>query len=334
MIVRMFIVALSFCATFATGCAHYPGEPLRRSGDEIVVCGQFFHTGAPVRLWLDPPNYDAYRIEKRFSPAAASQPTTVPVGSDAVEKNQARYGSWRNHVPAPILAAAKTGGWEYEALRHHVDLFVLHYDVCGTSRQCFKVLHDLRGLSVHFMLDVDGTIYQTLDLKERAWHAGHASGNDRSVGVEIANIGAYGPHELKTLDEWYDHDANGWPFLTPPRWMAVTGVRTQDFVARPARKELIGGTINGRPLQQYDYTPQQYASLAKLTATLCTIFPRMKLEFPRDAAGGINPDVLTEDELAAFSGVLGHWHIKREKIDPGPALDWERLRRETHRQMR
>jgi len=37
--------------------------------------------------------------------------------------------------------------------------------------QCFKVLHDHRDLSVHFMLDLDGTIYQTLDLKERAWHA-------------------------------------------------------------------------------------------------------------------------------------------------------------------
>jgi len=44
----------------------------------------------------------------------------------------------------------------------------MHYDVCGVSRQYFKVLHDYRGLSVHFMLDIDGTIYQTLDLNERA----------------------------------------------------------------------------------------------------------------------------------------------------------------------
>ena len=34
------------------------------------------------------------------------------------------------------------------------------------------------------MLDVDGTIYQTLDVKERAWHA--TTSNTRAVGIEIA----------------------------------------------------------------------------------------------------------------------------------------------------
>ncbi|MEM9559092.1 MAG: N-acetylmuramoyl-L-alanine amidase, partial [Planctomycetota bacterium] len=38
---------------------------------------------------------------------------------------------------------------------------------------------------------VDGTIYQTLDVTERAWHATKA--NSRSVGIEIAQIGAYPP---------------------------------------------------------------------------------------------------------------------------------------------
>ncbi len=60
---------------------------------------------------------------------------------------------------------------DLDLLRQKVDQFVLHFDVCGTSAQCFYVLHDRRGLSVHFMLDVDGTIYQTLDVKERAWQA-------------------------------------------------------------------------------------------------------------------------------------------------------------------
>ena len=48
-------------------------------------------------------------------------------------------------------------------LQQVVDQFVIHFDVCGTSRRCFEVLQDKRGLSVHFMLDIDGTIYQTLD---------------------------------------------------------------------------------------------------------------------------------------------------------------------------
>ena len=38
-----------------------PGDFLQRRGDEIVVCGQLVHTGAPVVLWLDAGGYDAYR---------------------------------------------------------------------------------------------------------------------------------------------------------------------------------------------------------------------------------------------------------------------------------
>lgn len=34
---------------------------------------------------------------------------------------------------------------------------------------------------------------------------------------------------------------------------------------------------------------------------------------------------LTADEQAAFSGVLGHYHVQSNKQDPGPALQWERL---------
>src|SRR5438045_341937 len=44
-----------------------PGAVLPRAGDEIMVCGQLFHTGAPVILWTDPGGYDAYRTERRFA---------------------------------------------------------------------------------------------------------------------------------------------------------------------------------------------------------------------------------------------------------------------------
>ena len=44
------------------------GAKLERKGDEIVIAGQFFHTGAPVVLWTDPGGYDAYRTERRFVP--------------------------------------------------------------------------------------------------------------------------------------------------------------------------------------------------------------------------------------------------------------------------
>jgi N-acetyl-anhydromuramyl-L-alanine amidase AmpD len=216
-------------------------------------------------------------------------------------------------------------GWTVAALAEHEDQFVIHYDVCGTSRQCFKVLQDIRGLSVHFMLDVDGTVYQTLDLKERAWHAGIA--NDRSVGIEIAHIGAYPRAEHRTLNEWYVKDGEQ-VRVRFPAWMKETGIRTAGFVARPERAGLIEGEIHGVTYWQHDFTAEQYAALVRLTAALHRVLPKVRLDVPRDAAGKVRGDALTVEERGAWSGLLGHWHVTEGKQDPGPAFDWERVLQE------
>lgn len=306
------LLLLAGCA--ATGPYGRPGAPLERLGDEIMVCGQLVHTGAPVVLWTDPGGYDAYRAECKFIPDR-QLPTKLESDSPI------RYDSFRRHLPEEVAQRVRDEGWSLPLLQEWVDLFVIHYDACGTSRRCFEVLQDLRGLSVHFMLDLDGTIYQTLDLKERAWHSGPA--NDRSVGIEIANIGAY--EDLKTLDEWYAQDEEGRTYVTFPDWLGQTGIRTPDFVAYPARDMLFTGQINGRKLYQYDFTNAQYESLIKLTATLCQVLPRIVVDYPRDAEGNLRTTVLTDEEMETFSGLLGHWHITTRKIDPGPAFDWDRL---------
>ena len=304
-----------------TGCAsttgHYgqPGTPVRRLGDEIMVAGQLFHTGAPVVRWTDQGGYDAYRVECQFNPDAK-----LPTGAGAGATPN-RYSTLRRNLPEDVREDVRLNGWSLDELREYVDLFVLHYDACGTSRRCFTVLHDLRGLSVHFMLDVDGTIYQTLDVKERAWHAGKA--NDRSIGIEIANIGAY--PDMSILDKWYARDANGETYLMLPDWVNESGIRTPGFVAKPARNEPVRGNIQGRDLFQYDLTNEQYESLIKLTATLCTVLPRIAPDYPRDEAGRLRTTAFTAEELDEYSGILGHYHVTTSKIDPGPAFDWERL---------
>ncbi|QKK09168.1 MAG: N-acetylmuramoyl-L-alanine amidase [Planctomycetota bacterium] len=230
-------------------------------------------------------------------------------------------------------------------LQRHIDQFVIHYDAAGTSRQCFKILHDLRGLSSHFLLDLDGTIYQTLDLKEKAWHATIA--NDRSIGIEIANIGAYpldafatdaipapDPHHITTpqiesspLAGFYARDKSGY-FLTLPGWLGDGGYRTPDYLLtypRPSRPLPITGTIQGQTLTQFDLTDAQYDSLIRLTATLCTVFPELRCDYPRDAAGRPIDHALTPDQFAHHHGLLGHYHVQQNKLDPGPAFDWERV---------
>jgi len=52
------------CLLALASCASHPraGAELKRTGDEIVICGRYFHTGAPVVLWTDPGGFDAYRM--------------------------------------------------------------------------------------------------------------------------------------------------------------------------------------------------------------------------------------------------------------------------------
>ena len=80
-----------------------------------------------------------------------------------------------------------------------------------------------------------------------------------------------------------------------------------------------------RQLYQYDLTPEQYAALTRLTAALCQVFPKLKCDYPRDAEGRLVPGKLPEEQLQCYQGVLGHFHIQTDKVDPGPALQWDKL---------
>jgi len=309
------------CARTKKTPAIRPGDPLQRIGDEIVVCGQLFHTAAPVVLWLDPGGYDAYRVERRFSPyEESSWAATTQATKDIKWPN--RYNLRESVLSKEQIEQVRAGGWPLPLLQAKVDQFVIHYDVCGTSRQCFNILHDHRNLSVHFMLDLDGTIYQTLDLKERAWHAGDA--NSRSIGIEIANIGAYPVEDNPgTLEQWYQADEKGAKRVVLPNWMKESGIRTPNFVARPMRPEAAAGQIQGKMLRMYDLTPQQYDSLVKLTAALCRVFPKIKCDYPRDSSGQLITSKLSDEQIQAYQGLIGHYHLTTNKIDPGPAFQWD-----------
>lgn len=337
-------IAMAACAAMVTMCGCVgpygrSGEELRRRGDEIVVCGRLFHTGTRVVLWDDPGGFDAYRAYRRFSATGQTRPSHPTEGTDTPN----RYSPVRGGLSDEMARRVNERGWALEDLQQVVEQFVIHYDVAGTSRRCFEVLQDVRGLSVHFMLDIDGTIYQTLDLKERARHAGTA--NDRSVGVEIAQMGAYAKAE--ELKQWYETDADGGVRLKiPAGWRPIDGKAMA--VLRPARNEMICGWINGSKLYQYDFTAEQYEALAHLAATLARVFPRMELSVPRDAGaycavpyapplgiewlgwrhtppGPVTRDALNDQQLREYRGLLGHYHVTREKLDPGPAFDWERV---------
>ncbi len=318
-------------ALVLAGCiSRPPGTPAARVGDEIIVAGQLFHTGTRVVTWMDAGGYDAYRVERRFGPYAESSWEKTP---DAAKNlgTPNRYGIRAAALTPAEIERFRGGGWDLPTLQRVVDQFVLHYDVCGISKTCFNVLHDQRGLSVHFMLDLDGTVYQTLDLKERARHA--TISNDRSIGIEIANMGAYPPKDTKVLDEWYPKDAAGRPYIRIPARLGDPMFQVPGFVGRPARDERIAGNVQRTDLVQHDLTPEQYAALVKLTAALCRIFPKLTCDYPRDASGALITTKLPDEAWKAYAGVLGHYHVQTNKIDPGPALNWDLLIRGARREL-
>jgi N-acetyl-anhydromuramyl-L-alanine amidase AmpD len=316
----IFCACLSVVAVAACATQPRPGTLAERRGDEIAVAGRFVHTGTRVVLWLDPGGYDAYRVERRFSPLDhADWESSHAEVKELTSPN--RYNLRRNGLSDAELERVRGGGWDLPTLQKVVDQFVLHYDACGTSRQCFKVLHDARDLSVHFMLDLDGTIYQTLDLKERAWHA--TTSNSRSVGIEIANVGAYEPDEKNPFAEWYESAPGGRTRITIPARFGDGGLRNKGYTGHPARPKPVSGQIQGKDLAQYDFTPEQYAALVKLTATLVKVFPKLRCDYPRDKTGKLLTTKLADAELKGYEGVLGHFHVQTDKLDPGPAFQWD-----------
>lgn len=256
-----------------------PVPPPARTDDAILVAGERVPIGTRVVLWTEAPFYDGYQTRPRFADS----------GPEGLRYRPGRDGLPEHPTPG--------------ALRERVDQLVLHYDACGSSERCFRVLHDVRKLSVHFMLDTDGTLYQTLDLREQAWHATKA--NPRSIGVEIANIGAFPPDGAEALWDFYG--------VEPGAQRAPSGAG------------FVEGVVQGQRLVQGELTPAQEAALVKLAAGLCRTFPRLRPDAPRDAAGAVRDRALSEAEFAAFGGILGHFHVQENKVDPGPAFPWERF---------
>jgi N-acetylmuramoyl-L-alanine amidase len=300
-----------------------------RRGDEIVACGQRFHTGTKVVLWSDPGGFDAYRTDRRFATRDRAE-NPAKKATNAAERGSPRYGTRERSMTKDQIEKVRRDGWDLPLLQQVVDQFVIHFDARGTSPRCFQVLQDQRGLSVQFMLDLDGTIYQTLDAKEGAWHATIANG--RSIGIEVANVGAYKPGARDSqLEKWYQPGPDGKiRIVDPEAGKAVDSIDPATGL-RPSRNEKVVGTVQGERLEQYDFTPQQYEALARLAATLCTVFPKIRCDYPRDEMGKLLMHKLPDDQYRSYHGILGHYHVQTNKVDPGPAFQWDRLIDESRR---
>ena len=174
------------------------------------------------------------------------------------------------------------GDYKSQAEPRDIKKFIVHWDVCKTSRQCYKALKN-RNLSVHFLIDNDGTIYQLGDTNNICWHASPV--NYESVGVEISNA-------------WY---------LKYQDWYVEKG-----FGERPIVEESI---VRGRRVEKaLGFYPEQISALKALTKALHEGLG-IPLETPRNITGSEYTDTLTKPATKSFTGVLHHYHVASNKID-------------------
>ena len=136
---------------------------------------------------------------------------------------------------------------------------------------CFSVLQNERGLSCHFLIDNDGTIYQTIDLALMAYHA--AEWNIDSIGVELCNRG-----DAKKEPNYYSSGKYG-PSATSSRARSTA-------------------TRSSRSTTRRSSTTRSRGSRARCSALL----PNLPAEFPQSSAG--RADVGHDADASASFGVL------------------------------
>lgn len=257
--------------------------------DKIIIAGKGWALPDDVRVvtFLDPKGYSFYhQTGSSFAPK-------VFINEDNESKPHVRP----RRLPDGSRAGLGGQGWSQgdengdptSALRKVITTVVLHHDGGHSSPGCFRTLLN-RGLSTHFMIDGDGTVYQAADVADQTSHAGEV--NSMSVGIDLNN-------RAINLNKNPDAEANG---------------RT------PSEEHV----INGGVFRSWNYTEEQYRSLI---AVLDVLVKAVGIEpvFPVGEDGRILYYVLDSPPATQFRGIQCHWHSDAWKWDPGPGLDWERI---------
>jgi len=168
--------------------------------------------------------------------------------------------------------------------KRKIRYFVNHWDVCLSSQSCHNVLKK-RGASVHFLIDNDGTIYQTMDVQHAAWHAGSARTNRPSIGVEISN--AY----YTKYQDWYIKHGFGERPLVEDAW--VHGSKLDPFLGfYPVQLEALKSLWNA--IHKATGIPYN---------TPLNQFGKTSTKYEQDVAYG------------DFEGFVSHYHVSKRKID-------------------
>ena len=261
-----------------------------RPSGNLIIGNQTIHIDAPVVNYTEGPRWDATspmcqltendpRPACTFNAALKGQVPYGPLPKPYVQRYTSRPALRRYGNNPPM-----------DAVKAVIRQFVVHHDGCSSSDMAFGVMQNERGLSCHFLIDNDGTIFQTIDLALAAYHA--AEWNFGSIGVELCNRG-----DVKLDANYYSSGKHG-----------------------PDRKP-VPCRINGHTFLAFEFTKLQMDSFQRLARALQRLLPNIPAEYPQASPGIQHWDTLPQQGPSGsfgFSGYIGHYHLTGQKWDPGP----------------
>jgi len=189
--------------------------------------------------------------------------------------------------------ALPKGFREYKKSKRNVKMIVTHFDVCLSAKSCARVL-EKKGISSHFVIDNDGTIYQMVDTQHEGWHAGNRKVNKASIGIDISNA-VYTKYQ-----KWY---------------------RRKNFGPRPLLEKV---KVHGSYIKEcLGFYPVQLEAYKALVKTLCSHY-NIPIQMPMGDDGNVLLAEHKETKDGKFSGIVNHFHVSRNKWDAAN-LDWDEM---------
>lgn len=193
---------------------------------------------------------------------------------------------------------------QYIPEHHKKDLIVLHFTAGSSARSAFNSwLGDLRRVATAYIVDKDGSIFETFDPQCWAYalgidHPKASATEKRAIQIEIANVG---PLKRKGDNLYW------WPKDYSTKYCGLN--ETAKYVQGSYRGFEYFAT----------FTAEQESAVCSLVALLCAEF-----NVPPVLATG----KLTVADLpffADFKGVCAHQNFRADKFDVGPAFFWPEL---------
>lgn len=169
---------------------------------------------------------------------------------------------------------------------------VMHHTVTYNAKQTYSGLN-ARGLSVNFIIEDDvnedgcATIYQCLMVKDIGWSQKPV--NNLGPGIEICYM--------------------------PQAWQDTSLYNESNRKKYNVQNhEIDSDKIHSMNMKVFKPTKAQLEAAGKIAYAVNHFCPSVELSFPKDASGNYTRTII--DDVENYSGLLSHYNITTNKIDP------------------